>query len=325
MQEGIDADKSLNVVVAGAGTMGHGLALLMARAGHQIMLFDVKEEILGEATALIHSHLAMLAESEQILEESVPAIMDRIQPGTRIEVLSGADLVIESISEDREAKRGFYAKAEALCGPHAIVASNTSYLNVFELAPETLQQRLCIAHFFAPPYLIPLVEIVRGPATLPEVIDRMRCILLTAGQKPVIIEKFIPGFIVNRLQRALGREIFHLIDQGFAKPEEIDRAVLGSLGIRLPVLGVVRRYDFAGLDFSLKVFSNPSIGLVNEDRAPDVLKDLVSKGNLGVKSGRGFYDYKGKRPVEIYEKRDRLLMRMREMLREIETELWDPE
>jgi 3-hydroxyacyl-CoA dehydrogenase len=91
------------------------------------------------------------------------------------------------------------------------------------------------------------------------------------------------------------------------------------------VLGVVRRYDFAGLDFALKVFSNPSIGLVNEDRAPDVLKDLVSKGNLGVKSGRGFYDYKGKRPVEIYEKRDRLLMRMREMLREIETELWDPE
>jgi 3-hydroxybutyryl-CoA dehydrogenase len=321
----IEADKSLKVVVAGAGAMGHGLALLMARAGHEVMLMDLSDDVLAQATALIQSHLLMLSESEQIPERSISVIMDRIHPGTRMEVLSDADLVIESISEDPEAKRAFYSKAEALCGPDAIVASNTSYLNVFELAPESLQQRLCISHFFAPPYLIPLVEIVRGPETLPEVIDRMRSILLGAGQKPVVIEKFIPGFIVNRLQRALGREIFHLIDQGYAKPEEIDRAVLGSLGIRLPVLGVVRRYDFAGLDFALKVYSNPSIGLMNEDRTPAVLKDLVSKGHWGVKSGKGFYDYQGKELREIYEKRDKLLMRMRAMLQEIEEELWNPE
>ncbi len=319
----IDA-KSLKVMVAGAGSMGHGLALLMARAGHEIMLMDLSQEILGQAMALIQSHLLMLSELEQMSEKSIPVIMDRIHTGTQIEVLSDADLVIESISEDPAAKKAFYAKAQALCRPDAIVASNTSYLNVFELAPESLQQRLCISHFFAPPCLIPLVEIVRGPATLHEVIDRMRSILLAAGQKPVVIEKFIPGFIVNRLQRALGREIFHLIDQGYAKPEEIDRAVLGSLGIRLPVLGVVRRYDFAGLDFPLKIYSNPSIGLLNEDRTPDVLKDLVLKGHLGVKSGKGFYDYKGKQLSEIYEQRDRLLVRMREIIGEIEKELWNP-
>jgi 3-hydroxybutyryl-CoA dehydrogenase len=318
------ANESLRVVVAGAGAMGHGLALLMAGAGHEVMLMDLSQEILDQAVTLIRSHLLMLSESEQISEKSIPLIMDRIHPGTRIEVLSDADLLIESISEDPAAKKAFYAKAEALCGPEAIVASNTSYLNVFELAPESLQQRLCISHFFAPPYLIPLVEIVQGPATRNGVIDRMRSILLAAGQKPVVIEKFIPGFIVNRLQRALGREIFHLIDQGYAKPEEIDKAVLGSLGIRLPVLGVVRRYDFAGLDFALKVYSNPSIGLMNEDRTPDALKDLVSKGHLGVKSGKGFYDYKGKQLSEIYEQRDRLLMRMRGMLEEIEDELWKP-
>ncbi len=326
MNAEIDADRSLRVAVAGAGAMGHGLALVMARAGHEVMLVDVNEQILDQAMALIKSHLLMLSrsKSQQIDEKSIPVIMDRIHPGTRMDVLSEADLVIESISEDPEAKRVFYAKIDALCGPDAIVASNTSYLNVFELAPESLQQRLCISHFFAPPYLIPLVEIVRGPETRQEVIERMRSILLAAGQKPVVIEKFIPGFIVNRLQRALGREIFHLIDQGYAKPEEIDRAVLGSLGIRLPVLGVVRRYDFAGLDFALKIYSNPSIGLMNEDRAPDVLKDLVSKGNLGVKSGKGFYDYKGKQLSEIYEQRDRLLIRMREILGEIEKELWNP-
>ena len=230
LNEERESDKSLKVVVAGAGAMGHGLALLMARAGHEVMLMDLSEEILGRATALIRSHLLMLSESEQILEKSIPVIMDRIHPGTRIEALSDADLVIESISEDPEAKRAFYAKVEAFCGPDAIVASNTSYLDIFELAPQSLQQRLCISHFFAPPYLIPLVEIVRGPETLHEVIDRMRSILSGAGQKPVVLEKFIPGFIVNRLQRALGREIFHLIDQGYAKPKEIDRAVPGQPG-----------------------------------------------------------------------------------------------
>lgn len=308
--------------MAGAGVMGHGLAALMARAGHKIELLDLSEEILGQAITLIQSHLVMLSESKQIPDASISEVIGRIHPGSRIEVLSDADLVMESISEDREAKRAFYAEAGALCRPDTIVSSNTSYLNVFELAPKSLQGRLLIAHFFAPPHVIPLVEIVRGPETDYEVIDRMRDILERAGQKPVIIEKFIPGFIVNRIQRAIGREIFHLIDEGYAKPEEIDRAVLASLGIRLPVLGVVRRYDFAGLDFALKVYSNPSIGLMSEDRAPDVLKDLVSKGNLGVKSGKGFYDYKGKELRHIYEQRDKLLMRMRELLDEIEEELW---
>jgi len=202
------------------------------------------------------------------------------------------------------------------------VTSNTSYLDVFELAPESLQKRLLISHFFAPPYLIPLVEIVKGPGTLQKVALRMRKILKDAGQKPVILDKFIPGFIVNRLQRAMGREIFHLMDGGYAKPEEIDRAVLASLGIRVPVLGVVRRYDFGGLDLAVKVLSNPSIGLMDEDRPSSTLDDLVAGGDLGVKSGKGFYDYHGEDLQQIYRKRDRLLMLMRDTLEEIEEVLW---
>ncbi|MGC8605109.1 MAG: 3-hydroxyacyl-CoA dehydrogenase family protein [Desulfomonilaceae bacterium] len=323
MNKATESGKSLNVVVVGAGVMGHGLALLLAKAGHKVMLVDLTEEILKQAISLIRSNLLMLRDLNQISEKTISEVMERISVSTRMEVLSDAELAIEAISEEPEAKRAFYSMAETLLSPDAIVASNTSFLNVFELAPDSLQKRLLISHFFAPPYLIPLVELVRGPATLDEVIDRMKDMLIDAGQKPVVMEKYIPGFIVNRLQRAMGSEIFNLIDGGYAKPEEIDRAVLASLGIRLPVLGVVRSYDFNGLDLLFNVYSNPS-GETNENRAPAALKNLVAKGYLGVKTGKGFYDYKGKEPHEIYEQRDKLLMRMREVLEEIEDKLWRP-
>lgn len=316
-------DKRLKVFVAGAGAMGHGLALLMAGAGHEIVLSDINEEALDRAITLIRSHTGLLAEMGRMESSEIPDLMGRIRPVVGFEMPAEADLVIESISEDPDAKRAFYTRVAGLCGPDTIVTSNTSYLNIFELAPKTLQERLLITHFFAPPYLIPLVEIVRGPKTLSGVVREVRQVLLQAGQKPVIMEKFIPGFIVNRLQRAVGREIFHLMDGGYAKPEEIDKAVLASLGIRIPVLGVVRRYDFAGLDFAAKVLSNPSIGLVNEDKPSHTLDELVSKGHLGVKTGRGFYNYEGKTKEEIYRKRDKFLIRVRNLVDEIEEEMWE--
>jgi 3-hydroxybutyryl-CoA dehydrogenase len=315
-------DSPLRVVVAGAGTMGHGLAMVMARAGHKTVLFDIRDEALDRALDLIHSHLQLLSEMGRLDSKDIPGIVARITTAKSIEVLSQAEFLIESVSEDPEVKRAFYREAAARCAPGTIVGSNTSYLNIFELAPESLQDHLLINHFYAPPYIIPLVEMVKGPATLPDVMERVKAILSAAGQKPVIMEKFIAGFIVNRLQRAIGREIFHLMDAGYAKPEEIDKAVLASLGVRLPVLGVVRRLDFAGLDFALKIYSNPPIGLMTEEKPSERLKDLVSQGHLGVKTGKGFYDYGGRDLEEISRKRDRLLLRARDLIEEIERDLW---
>jgi 3-hydroxybutyryl-CoA dehydrogenase len=317
-----ESEGPLKVLVGGAGTMGHGLALVMARAGHQVVLTDVDDRILNRALNLIEGHLKTFVDMERMDGIEVPKVMARIRTTTELDELEGKDLVMESVSEDREIKKAFYREAAARCSQETIVASNTSYLDIFELAPESLQERLLISHFFAPPYLIPLVEIVKGPSTLPEAALRMLKILEGAGHKPVILEKFIPGFIVNRLQRAMGREIFHLIDAGYAKPAEIDKAVLASLGVRMPVLGVVRRYDFGGLDLAVKVLSNPSIGLVNEDRPSRTLNDLVDKGHLGVKTGKGFYDYYGKDLQQIYRNRDRLLMLMRDTIDRIEQVMW---
>ncbi|MFP4000128.1 MAG: 3-hydroxyacyl-CoA dehydrogenase family protein [Desulfobacterales bacterium] len=312
---------NLEVAVAGAGTMGHGLALVMAGAGHRVTLLDTGKDVLEKALEQIRGHLEMLRE-EGLEKRQVQEILARIKTSTEKEAMAGADLIIESVSEDKEIKRSFYAETENLCRADAVIASNTSYLNIFELAPPGIQQRLLISHFYAPPYLIPLVEIVKGPETRDDLVEWIKQILAQAGQEPVIIEKFIPGFIVNRLQRAMGREIFHLIDEGYARPEEIDRAVLASLGIRLPVVGVVRRFDFAGLDFTQKVLSNPSIELVSKDRPSMAIDDLVAQGRLGVKSGRGFYDYRDLDEKEIYRKRDRLLIRMRAVMKEIKQTFW---
>ena len=311
-----------HVWVAGAGTMGHGLALLMAKEGCVVSLSDPSDETLKTALNLVKSHLAVLVEDGQLDQESISVILDRIHPVEPTHTMDSADLILETISEDADAKRAFLADVAVRCRPDSVVASNTSYLNVFDLAPADLQERLLICHFFAPPYIIPLVEIVKGPRTSPSLVHRLQDFLLAIGQTPVLIDKFIPGFIVNRLQRALGREIFHLIDQGYAQPEQIDKAVLASLGIRIPVLGVVKRYDFAGLDFTAKVLSNPSIGLANTDRLSTAVARLVDNGHNGVKSGKGFYDYTGQDPGDIYRQRDRLLIKMRRFIAEIEKSFW---
>lgn len=311
-----------HVWVAGAGTMGHGLALLMAKAGCEVSLSDPSDKALNTALELVKSHLAVLVEEGQVDQASVPAILGRIHPVKPTHTMDQADLILETISEDVDAKRDFLAEVASRCRPDAVVASNTSYLNVFDLAPAALQARFLICHFFAPPYIIPLAEIVKGPETTPRLVQRMHDFLLSIGHTPVVVEKFIPGFIVNRLQRALGREIFHLIDQGYARPEQIDKAVLASLGIRIPVLGVVKRYDFAGLDFTAKVLSNPSIGLASEDRPSTAVDRLVGEGHKGVKTGRGFYDYADQNQSEIYRQRDKLLIKMRRVIAEIEKSFW---
>jgi 3-hydroxybutyryl-CoA dehydrogenase len=163
---------------------------------------------------------------------------------------------------------------------------------------------MIITHWWAPPHLIPLVDVVRGPKSSAETVETVRRVLLKLGKIPVVMEKFIPGFIVNRLQRAMAREIFYLLDQGYATPEQIDTAVKNSLGVRIPVAGVVQRYDFTGLDLALVFEENPSIHLVSRRRPFETLIRLVRNGHLGVKSGKGFYDYSSRKMPEVLRERD---------------------
>jgi len=205
-----------------------------------------------------------------------------------------------------------------LVGAETIVASTTSYMNVFSLAPEELQTRLLIAHFYNPPYIIPLVEIVPGPRTDAAVLGRVKDYLESLRMTYITMKKYIPGFIVNRLQRALGREIFHLIDEEVADPVDIDRAAKASLAIRLPVMGVVVRYDFAGLDASLNNLKGEPIHLASGEDRSLALERLVDQGHCGVKTGRGFFDWSSRDLAELLRERDLHLLQVRSLMNSCE-------
>ncbi|HSB04825.1 MAG TPA: 3-hydroxyacyl-CoA dehydrogenase NAD-binding domain-containing protein, partial [Thermodesulfobacteriota bacterium] len=242
-------------------------------------------------------------------------ILDRIHFSSSLEAAGEVDLVIEAISEDPKAKKKLFQSLDRICPARTILASNTSYLNIFKLVKTNRAERILIAHWWAPPHLLPLVDVVKGPKTSMETVMTIKGVLLKLGKKPVVMNKFIPGYIVNRLQRAMAREIFHLLDEGYTSPEDIDTAVKSSLGIRIPVVGVVQRYDFTGLDLALSFDKNPSIHLVSRDVLPKTLSRLVKKGYLGVKTGRGFYDYSSKPIAEVLRERDVKLIELLKFLR----------
>jgi 3-hydroxybutyryl-CoA dehydrogenase len=296
------------VLVVGAGTMGHSLAMVFAQGGYDVDLVDVNPELLTKALSLIRSNLETLSQMNMITSHSIPKTLKRIHPSTSLDVAAKADFVIEAISENPKAKRKLFQSLDQICPSRTILASNTSYLNIFTLVKTKRPQKVLITHWWAPPHLIPLVDVVKGPQTSKETVETIRRLLVKLGKTPVVMKKFIPGYIVNRLQRAMAREIFHLLDHGYATAKDIDTAMKNSLGIRIPVVGVVQRYDFTGLDLALSFEKNPSIHLVSRNITPKTLARLVKKGHLGVKSGKGFYDYPSKRMSDVLRDRDTKLI-----------------
>ncbi len=303
------------ILVVGAGTMGHSLAQTFAQGGYPVALVDLNRETLDRAAGLIASNLRTLEDLQLLEKGKGTEIIERIHLLTSLEEgARDADLAIEAIFEDVDAKGELFERLETLCPSRTILASNTSYLNIFELKTMKRLEKTIITHWYAPPHIIPLVEVVRGPRTSEETVKSVQKLLSQLGKKPVLVNKFIPGFIVNRLQRALAREIFHLLDNGYATGEGIDIAVKASLGIRIPILGVVQRYDFTGIDLVHQFMRNPSIDLVSEDKPSETLQELIDRDHLGVKTGRGFYDYSGKKMEEIMRDRDIKLIKLKNFL-----------
>jgi len=307
-----------NVTIVGAGTMGHSLAQVFAQGGYNVWLNDIKDEILDRARSFIASNLKTLAELGLLKKGEEAAILDRIRMTARLEEAGkNAELVVEAIIEDEPAKKEMFSRLDKICPPAAILASNTSYMDIFKFVETGRPEKVLITHWFAPPHIVPLVEIVRGPRTSQETVDTVKMLLLKLGKKPIVIAKFLPGFIANRLQSALGNEVLHLLDNGYANPEDIDMATKASFGLRIPILGLVKRMDYAGLDLSQKNLRNALYKVPAQRTQSKSVDALVEKGKLGVKSGSGFYEYGGRSTEEIMKERDIKLIRLREFLKEM--------
>lgn len=237
--------------------------------------------------------------------------MARIRMSPDLEAAADCDLVIEAVPENLELKRGIFTKLDAICAPGAIFATNTSGLSINALASAvTRRERFVGTHFFTPADVIPLVEVVRNDdtseATVAVVMDALRAV----GKRPVLVRRDIPGFIANRIQHALAREAISLLEKGVASAEDIDEVVKWSLGIRMALSGPLEQRDMNGIDVHHAIASYLYQDLENRQEPSELLRGKVERGELGAKSGQGFYAWSP-------ERRERVLREKSEALAEL--------
>lgn len=297
------------IALFGAGTMGPGIAQVFAVAGYEVAMYSRKKETLDSGMSVVRANMATFIDRGLLTQAQADAALAKIVPTQSIEdAAKDADLVVESIVEKKDAKKALYDDLDKYCPARTIFTSNTSALNIYDVVPEARLPKTVIAHWFAPPHIIPLVEVVLGEKTSKETLDLTVELLKKVDRVPVVMEKFVPGFCINRILRVLGREIFFLLDNGYMTAEQLDLAVKASIIPRAMVLGLVQRYDFTGLDISAKNLENKEFIDPPNDNAPKSLFDLVNRGDLGVKTGKGFFDYSD-RPIEqVLRERDEAML-----------------
>lgn len=300
------------VVVVGAGTMGHAIGQTFAQAGIEVNLVDIDEALLERAAASIRSNLKTLADQGRMATEEMALVTNRIRLFTDLSAAArDAEFAIEAIPENPGLKKEILLQLEQSCPSDTVIASNTSGLNIFDIARIKGPDRLIVTHWFTPAHIIPIVEVVPGPDTSPETVRFATALMQRIGKTTVVMKRFVPLFIVNRIQMAITQAVSEMLRNDWATPEEIDRAVKLSLGVRLPILGVVQSMDFTGLDLVRSLNRRDGIDCPLIDR-------LVDERYLGVKTSKGIYDYGGRSETEIMAKRDRLVLDLLDHLRKAE-------
>jgi 3-hydroxybutyryl-CoA dehydrogenase len=287
------ADNIKKIGVVGAGLMGHGIAQEFALAGYQVHMQDVSQEKLQQALKNMRANLQMLVKIGLIKAEQIEPALSNVHPSIVLaEAVGDCDLVVESVFENLELKRQVFAELDRLCPAHTILASNTSTLMPSKLASATKRpSKVLVTHFFNPPYLVPLVEVVRHKETAEETATAVYDLLLKVGKKPALIQKEAPGFIGNRLQAALMREAMSIVEHGIASPQDVDTVVRYSLGPRWAAAGPFEVFEIAGWDFILSAWPYLASDLESSSEAPSVLREKVARGELGIKTGKGFYEW----------------------------------
>jgi len=281
------------VAVIGAGIMGHGIAQRFLMGGYAVTLYDISEKILESARAHIRENLDLFAAHGLLAEPEVPLCLDRLLTTSDLTAaVHDAQFVTEAAPESLALKQSLFEDMEKACPPEAILASNTSSLTMAQIGERVKNRdRLVTTHWFNPPHIVPTVEVVRSPWTSDETMDTTYNLLVQIKKVPVRIQREVPGFLINRIQMAMVREILDLYDKGIASAEDIDRAVRGSIGFRLASIGPLLTMDLGGLKLWLRVCENLFPDIQSSADPPAALVHLTEQGHDGIKTGRGFYDY----------------------------------
>jgi 3-hydroxybutyryl-CoA dehydrogenase len=304
------------ILVIGSGTMGHGIAQIFAIGGYEVSMQDSFPQALERADKLIKSSLDTMIEAGVVKKSNTSKILSRIHPTESLEeAAKDADLAIECIVENKDAKIDLFKKLDELCPRKTILASNSSMLNIFDFVETSRPDKVIVTHFYAPPQIIPLVDILKNDKTDIRNVNAVVAILKSLGKKPIVFNKPIAGYVVSRVMVAYQREIYYLLDNGYLSPKDLDDAMIWGLAMRMLVVGGVQRIDFGGLDLSAKNATNTKDSTPLEYQ-PKLLFELVKEGHLGVKSGRGFYDYAGKTETELAHARDVKLLMLLKILQE---------
>ena len=297
--------------ILGTGTMGPGMGVVLARAGLQVTLFDVKPEALERAQGMIGVAEGVLDRLEVPVREGGGVAFESDLEAA----LAGTEIVVEAIPEQLELKQEVLAGVEPHISPDAIIASNTSGIPITKIAANLEHPERVIGwHWSNPPHLIPMNEVINGERTDPEVTTAVEDLTRRIGYHPVTLKREVPGFVENRVLYAIMRECLALVDEGVIDVGALDLCVQWGIGYKLAVIPPIQLLDMAGLDIYTAVASFLNADLSNETGISKTATDLRDEGRLGIKAGRGFFEYTPERISELQQQRGAALVAVRKAL-----------
>ena len=310
--------KTPKAVIAGAGVMGASLAQVYAEAGYDVVLYDIAEQFLDRGRDLIAVNQPTLVKEGILTQAQSDLLVTKITFTCDKACFADPtlDVILETIIEKLDIKQNFWAEVSAMAHAGALLASNTSGLHICDIAEKmTLENkaRFIGQHWLNPPHLLPLCELIIGKDTAPETVERMKALVIGLNKKPVCVQD-INGFIINRLQFAILREAMHIVDSGAATMEDIDAVMKYGMGLRLAALGPFRIADLGGLDTFDHIANYLFADLDDSKVGNPGLHKLVEDGNLGVKSGKGFYDYSDGKDKQAIRERDESFIKLAKCL-----------
>jgi 3-hydroxybutyryl-CoA dehydrogenase len=301
------------VAVVGAGTMGSGISLSFAIAGYEVSMMSRTQKTLDHSSHVMKSSLATLVEYGSVKESEIPSILSRVHSTTDLAAaVKDVQFVTEVVAEIPDVKKQIIGQLDEYCAADTIISSSTSGLDVFAIAADAMKrpERLVMAHWYTPPHIIPLVEVAPGEKTSSDITKLTAAILEKVGKVPIVMKRFLPGFVANKIQHAYASAMFALLSSEVVEIGDIDKAVKYVYGIRLPIVGIVQSMDFNGLDTVNNICKTLKLDV-------PIIEKNVAAGNLGAVTGKGIYDYQGRSEEEILKKRDTLYLKMYDFLKSI--------